>query len=200
MGRKEDRWPFLIERMKKRVPGKKPAVCNSFAELIDLYPTTASLCGLDVPARIQGKDISPMLDDPKHEVRDAAFSVSGSRRGLLLRDDALGMTNRVAQGERRAERLAAQHDARGAECFACALEFADDRVNRVARVRFRAGRAAVAPEVEQHRPHQALERRQVPRPLAIARQHAVDEKHARSVARVDDAVGQSKIRGALRGH
>ncbi|MGY8655294.1 MAG: sulfatase [Verrucomicrobiia bacterium] len=69
------------------VPGKKPAVCNSFAELLDLYPTTASLCGLEVPARIQGKDISRMLDDPKHEVREAAFSVSGSRRGLLLRDD-----------------------------------------------------------------------------------------------------------------
>ena len=28
-----------------------------------------------------------MLDDPKRTVRDTAFSVSGSRRGLLLRDD-----------------------------------------------------------------------------------------------------------------
>lgn len=69
------------------VPGKKPAVCHSFTELIDLFPTTASLCGLEVPARIQGKNISRMLDDPKHQVRDTAFSVSGSRRGLLLRDD-----------------------------------------------------------------------------------------------------------------
>ena len=69
------------------VPGKKPAVCHSLTELIDLYPTTAKLCGLEVPGRLQGKDISPMLDDPKRTVRDAAFSVSGSRRGLLLRDD-----------------------------------------------------------------------------------------------------------------
>lgn len=69
------------------VPGKKPAVCHSLTELIDLYPTTASLCGLEVPARIQGKDISRMLEDPTHQVRDAAFSVSGSRGGLLLRDD-----------------------------------------------------------------------------------------------------------------
>jgi iduronate 2-sulfatase len=67
------------------LPGKKPAVCHSFAELIDLYPTISSLCGLDVPARLQGKDISAMLDDPAHQVRDAAFSVNG--RGFLLRED-----------------------------------------------------------------------------------------------------------------
>jgi iduronate 2-sulfatase len=69
-----------------RVPGKEPAVCNSFAELIDLYPTIATLCGLEVPERLQGKDISPMLDDPAYEVRDAAFSVAPMRKGFLLRE------------------------------------------------------------------------------------------------------------------
>ena len=68
------------------VPGKKPAVCNSLVELLDLYPTLTSLCGLDVPERIQGKDISKMLDDQSHEVRDAAFSTAPSRKGFLLRD------------------------------------------------------------------------------------------------------------------
>ena len=67
------------------VPGKQPAVCNSFAELLDLYPTISSLCGLDVPSRLQGKDISKMLDDPSHQVRDAAFCVNG--RGFLLREN-----------------------------------------------------------------------------------------------------------------
>ena len=67
------------------VPGKQPAVCNSLVELLDLYPTTAKLCGLEVPDRLQGKDISQMLDDPKHEVRDAAFSVAPMRKGFLLR-------------------------------------------------------------------------------------------------------------------
>jgi iduronate 2-sulfatase len=69
------------------VPGKKPAVCHSLTELIDLYPTVARLCGLEVPARLQGKDISRMLDDPKHVVREAAFSVSPSSKGFLLRED-----------------------------------------------------------------------------------------------------------------
>lgn len=70
-----------------KVPGKKPAVCHSLVELLDLYPTTARLCGLDVPARLQGKDISRMFDDPKHTVREAAFSVAPSSKGFLLRED-----------------------------------------------------------------------------------------------------------------
>ena len=70
-----------------RVPGKKPAVCSSLVELLDLYPTTARLCGLEVPGRLQGKDISRLLDEPRHAVRDTAFCVAPNREGFLLRDD-----------------------------------------------------------------------------------------------------------------
>ncbi len=69
------------------VPGKKPAVCHSLVEMLDLYPTISSLCGLPVPANIQGKNISKLLDDPAATVRDAAFSVAPMRKGLLLRTD-----------------------------------------------------------------------------------------------------------------
>ena len=69
------------------VPGKQPAVCNSLTELLDLYPTISSLCGLDVPSRLQGKNIVAMLDDPTVKVRDAAFSVAPARKGFLLRED-----------------------------------------------------------------------------------------------------------------
>ena len=69
------------------VPGKKPAVCHSLVELIDLYPTISNLCGLGVPANVQGKDISKMLDDPSHKVRDAVFCVAPMRKGFLLRED-----------------------------------------------------------------------------------------------------------------
>jgi len=67
------------------VPGKKPAVCDSIVELLDLFPTTASLCGLGVPERLQGKDLSPLFDDPALEVREAAFDVSPMQKGFLLR-------------------------------------------------------------------------------------------------------------------
>ena len=69
------------------VPGKKPAVCHSLTELLDLYPTLSALCGLPAQSRLQGKDISKMLDDPKHTVRTAAFSVAPARRGFLLREN-----------------------------------------------------------------------------------------------------------------
>ena len=68
-----------------RMPGKKPAVCHSLVELLDLYPTLSNLCGLKVPERLQGKDISKMMTDPAKEVRSAAFSVNG--KGLLLREE-----------------------------------------------------------------------------------------------------------------
>ncbi|MCH8215564.1 MAG: sulfatase [Planctomycetes bacterium] len=74
------RVPLIIS-----VPGKKPAVCNSLVELLDLYPTTASLCGLKVPKRLQGKDISALLNDPSETVREAVFCANG--KGMLLRND-----------------------------------------------------------------------------------------------------------------
>lgn len=68
------------------VPGKKPAVCNSMVELLDLYPTISKLCGLQIPNNIQGKDISGLLDDPSIEVRETVFSVAPMRSGFLLRN------------------------------------------------------------------------------------------------------------------
>lgn len=68
------------------VPGKAPGVCHSLVELLDLYPTVSSLCSLEIPANIQGKNIASLLDDPAQEVREAAFSVAPMREGFLLRD------------------------------------------------------------------------------------------------------------------
>lgn len=76
------RVPLII-----RVPGKKPAVCNSFAELIDMYPTIAELAGLQVSEHLQGKSLVKTLDDAKYEVRDMAFSVTQGGRSALLRTD-----------------------------------------------------------------------------------------------------------------
>jgi choline-sulfatase len=74
------RVPLII-----KVPGQEPAVCNSFAELVDLYPTTAELCGLKVPEHIQGKSLVKVIEDPAEKVRDFAFSVNGN--SFLVRDN-----------------------------------------------------------------------------------------------------------------
>ncbi len=59
-----------------KVPGKKPGVCHSFAELLDLYPTVAELAGLETSPHLQGKSLVETLDDPSAEVRDMAFSMN----------------------------------------------------------------------------------------------------------------------------
>lgn len=90
------------------VPGKQPAVCDSFAELLDLYPTVSSLCGLDVPERLQGKDLAPVLDNPQHQVRDTAFCVNG--RGFLLRDDKWAYIQYGEDAARGIELFDMEHD------------------------------------------------------------------------------------------
>lgn len=76
------RVPMII-----KVPGKKAAVCHSFTELIDLYPTVAELAGLPYSEHLQGKSLVETLDNPEKEVRDMAFSVSQGGRTFLLRTE-----------------------------------------------------------------------------------------------------------------
>lgn len=76
------RVPMII-----KVPGKKPAVCNSFTELLDLYPTVAELAGLQFSEHLQGKSLVKTLDNPEYKVRDMAFAVTQGGKTFLLRDE-----------------------------------------------------------------------------------------------------------------
>lgn len=75
------RVPLLL-----RVPGRgEGSTSASLVELLDLFPTVARLAGLPVPERLQGEDLTSLLDDATSSVRDAAFSANG--KGFLLRTD-----------------------------------------------------------------------------------------------------------------
>ena len=81
VGTRDTSVPLII-----KVPGEKPAVCNSFAELVDLYPTISELAGLTPPKHLQGKSLAPTIKNPEHEVRDMIFTVTQGGKSFLLRN------------------------------------------------------------------------------------------------------------------
>jgi iduronate 2-sulfatase len=67
---------------------------DALAELVDLYPTLAAACGLALPDKLEGKDLAPVLKDPKTSWKKAAFSVyekpvkgMGNTLGRAMRTD-----------------------------------------------------------------------------------------------------------------
>ncbi|MEX2578482.1 MAG: sulfatase [Verrucomicrobiales bacterium] len=60
-------------------------VSDSAAEMIDLYPTLAQLCGLKAPDHVSGVSLVPVLDDPAAAPRDSALSQYAN--GYSLRTD-----------------------------------------------------------------------------------------------------------------
>jgi iduronate 2-sulfatase len=57
-------------------PGMKAASRRTASptELIDLFPTLVSLCGLPMPAALEGTNLAPLLDAPNHALKPAAFT------------------------------------------------------------------------------------------------------------------------------
>ncbi len=58
------------------VPGRTDNGCSSSAlvELLDVYPTLAEACGLEIPESLEGTSLCPLLDDPATPWRPSALS------------------------------------------------------------------------------------------------------------------------------
>ena len=81
------RVPFAI-----RLPGAKGngKVSNSFAELIDIYPTLVDLCKLPKPPHsLQGKSLAKVLNNPQLSVRNHSYTIvsRGKKLGKTIRTD-----------------------------------------------------------------------------------------------------------------
>lgn len=92
------RSPLLIS-----VPGRKSAgkQCAATVGLIDIYPTLAEVCGLPVPAGVDGTSLKASIDDPSLPSKKVAMSQyprggvqTGNRplMGYSIRDDRWRLT------------------------------------------------------------------------------------------------------------
>lgn len=83
------------------------AKTDALAEFVDVYPTLADLCGLPLPAHLEGVSLAPVLRNPaKARVKTAAFSqyprpgAGGTRlMGYSMRTDRYRLTRWVHRDE-----------------------------------------------------------------------------------------------------
>jgi len=74
-----------------RVPGVSPGSTDAIVETVDLYPTLTEYCGLSTDKlELDGASLKPVLDDPNHPDKTAAFSKF--RGGKTMRTDRYRMT------------------------------------------------------------------------------------------------------------
>src|SRR5205085_7514111 len=70
------RIPLIISAPGMKGSGKGAA---ALAELVDVYPTVAELCGLKSPANLAGKSLVPQMNDPSQSGK--GFALTQVRRG-----------------------------------------------------------------------------------------------------------------------
>lgn len=65
------RVPVIISAPGMRQAGRSS---DSIVELIDIYPTLADLAGLPIPEILEGKSLTPILNEPNADVKQAAYT------------------------------------------------------------------------------------------------------------------------------
>jgi arylsulfatase A-like enzyme len=65
------RAPLIVSAPRQKTAGQRT---RALVELVDIYPTLAELCGLALPSHLEGASLQPLLGNPQHPWKNAAFS------------------------------------------------------------------------------------------------------------------------------
>ncbi len=65
------RAPLIVSAPRQTTAGK---TCNATVEFVDVYPTLADLCGLEIPAGLDGLSLKRFIEDPSAEASKVAIS------------------------------------------------------------------------------------------------------------------------------
>jgi len=84
------RVPMIIAAPNAKAPGKS---CDRVAELIDIYPTVAELCGVKLAHKLDGLSLSKHLDDPTLPFKKGAYTQV--TRGAPKKDGFMGRSVRT---------------------------------------------------------------------------------------------------------
>lgn len=91
------------------VPGQRNAggATSALVEYVDIYPTLAEICGLNIPAQCEGKSMAALLENPGRKWKAAAFSQypRGGVMGYTMRTQRWRYTEWIA---RQSEELTAR--------------------------------------------------------------------------------------------
>ena len=78
------RVPLMIYAPGETAQGQR---CQSFVELLDMFPTVTDICGIKAPGNLEGKSFRPLLKDPLQEWKTAAYTQvqRGAIKGYSVR-------------------------------------------------------------------------------------------------------------------
>ncbi len=86
---------------------RRGTAADGIVELVDVYPTLCSVCGLETPRGLEGVSFAPLLDDPKRAWKRAAFSQAdpSGHDGHTIRTDRYRLVEWRRNGEIEATEL-----------------------------------------------------------------------------------------------